>query len=45
MKSIIKYLTNDTDVEQIKYKLKAKIDNAVKAKYGPGHNGRIEWAY
>ena len=42
MKSIIKYPTNDTDVEQIKYKLKAKIDNAVKAKYGPGHNGRIE---
>lgn len=42
MKSIIKYLTNDTDVEQIKYKLKANIDNAVKAKYGPGHNGRIE---
>ena len=42
MKSIIKYLTNDTDVEQIKYKLKAKIDNAVKAKCGPGHNGRIE---
>ena len=42
MKSIIKYLTNETDVEQIKYKLKANIDNAVKAKYGPGHNGRIE---
>ena len=42
MKSILKYLTNDTDVEQIKYKLKANIDNAVKAKYGPGHNGRIE---
>ena len=42
MKSIIKYLTNDTDVEQIKYKLKANIDNAVKAKCGPGHNGRTE---
>ena len=42
MKRIIKYLTNNADVEQIKYKLKAKIDNAVKAKYGPGHNGRIE---
>ena len=42
MKSIIKYLTNNADVEQIKYKLKANIDNAVKAKYGPGHNGRIE---
>ena len=42
MKSIMKHLTNDTDVEQIKYKLKANIDNAVKAKYGPGHNGRIE---
>ena len=42
MKSIMKHLTKDTDVERIKYKLKAKIDNAVKAKYGPGHNGRIE---
>ena len=42
MKSIMKHLTDDTDVEQIKYKLKANIDNAVKAKYGPGHNGRIE---
>ena len=38
----MKHLTKDTDVERIKYKLKAKIDNAVKAKCGPGHNGRIE---
>ena len=42
MKSIMKHLTKDTDLERIKYKLKAKIDNAVKAKCGPGHNGRIE---
>ncbi len=42
MKSIMKHLTKDTDVERIKYKLKAKIDNAVKAKCGPGHNGRTE---
>ena len=42
MKSIMKHLTDDTDVEQIKYKLKANIDNAVKAKCGPGHNGRTE---
>lgn len=38
----MKHLTDDTDVEQIKYKLKANIDNAVKAKCGPGHNGRTE---
>ena len=38
----MKHLTKDTDVERIKYKLKANIDNAVKAKCGPGHNGRIE---
>ena len=38
----MKHLTDDTDVEQIKYKLKAKIDNAVKAKYGTCHIGRIE---
>ena len=38
----MKHLTKDTDVERIKYKLKAKIDNAVKSKCGPGHNGRIE---
>ena len=30
----MKHLTKDTDVERIKYKLKALIDNAVKEKYG-----------